>query len=80
MSPRVDVVVTVDDGYVDRLGDVVTRLRAAGMDVKETLDAIGAVTGSIDESQLHGLDDVEGVEHVERARQYRVAPPDSPIQ
>lgn len=80
MSRPVDVVVTVDDGHVDRLADVVARLQAAGMDVRDTLDAIGAVTGTVDESRLAALGDVDGVEHVERSRQYRVAPPESPIQ
>lgn len=80
MSGPVDVIVTADDAHAARLAEVAERLQAAGMVVDNTLDAIGAVTGSIDESRLHELSGVEGVQHVERARQYRIAPPESDIQ
>lgn len=80
MSPSIEVVVTVDDAYLDRVAEVAERLRAAGMEVSDTLASIGAITGSVDDSHVQELAGVEGVEHVERARQYRIAPPESDIQ
>ncbi|MGH9279622.1 MAG: ketohydroxyglutarate aldolase [Acidimicrobiales bacterium] len=80
MSGSVQVIVTVDDDHAQRLPEVADRLRAAGMEVAQTLDSIGTITGSVDESRLAGLMSVPGVEDVEQSRHYRIAPPDSPIQ
>ena len=80
MTGVVDIVVTVDDHHAGQLATVAERLRAAGMVVDETLDAIGTITGSVDEAQMAGLSDVAGVEAVEPQRIYRLPPPDSPVQ
>ncbi len=68
------------DEHLDAIGEVVERLRGAGMDVEEVLPALGAVTGSADPSQLAALREVEGVLDVEPAREVRLPPPDSPVQ
>ncbi|HEV2769046.1 MAG TPA: hypothetical protein VGV40_02525 [Solirubrobacteraceae bacterium] len=77
---KLGLTVSVRDEYVDALDDVVERLGSAGMEVEEVLPALGAVTGSVQASQLTALSDVEGVSDVEPARTIQLPPPDSPIQ
>lgn len=77
---EVNVSVSVADGSIDRFSDVVSRLRDAGLEVEQELEEIGVVTGSIDSEKAESLREIEGVSHVERSREFRIAPPDSDIQ
>jgi hypothetical protein len=77
---EVNVSVSVADGSMDRFSDVVRRLKEAGLDVEQELGEIGVVTGSIDPEKAESLREIEGVSHVERSREFRIAPPDSDIQ
>ena len=76
----VHVTVTVDRQHESAIGDVVGALRAAGMQVDQVLDAVGVVTGTIDDEAEPSLHAVEGVESVDRALRFQLPPPDSPIQ
>jgi hypothetical protein len=77
---EVNVSVSVADGSMNRFSEVVRRLKDAGLDVEQELEEIGVVTGSIDSEKAESLREIEGVSHVERSREYRIAPPDSDIQ
>jgi hypothetical protein len=77
---EVNVSVSVADGSMDRFSEVVRRLKDAGLDVEQELEEIGVVTGSIDPEKVESLREIEGVSHVERSREVRIAPPDSDIQ
>jgi hypothetical protein len=77
---EVNVSVSVADGSIDRFSEVVSRLRDAGLEVEQELEEIGVVTGSIDSEKAESLREIEGVSHVERSREFRIAPPDSDIQ
>jgi hypothetical protein len=76
----VNVSVSVADGSMDRFSEVVRRLKDAGLDVEQELGEIGVVTGSIDPEKTEALREIEGVSHVERFREFQIAPPDSDIQ
>lgn len=76
----VSVVVSVADERLDELANVVAELRRAGLRVDEVLDAVGMVTGTIDEDAIRTLDSVPGVVEVERQRAYQVPPPESDVQ
>lgn len=80
MMAEVNVSVSVADGSMDRFSEVVRRLKEAGLDVEQELGEIGVVTGSIDPEKAESLREIEGVSHVERSREFRIAPPDSDIQ
>lgn len=77
-----DLLIVVDQSHVARLGEVVERLRAAGVDVHDANDLVGTVTGSIDDQvvELSTLETVDGVDIVEEQDVYELPPPDSPIQ
>ena len=77
---RTDLLIAVDDDHVARLGEVVERLRAAGMDVEHANDLLGTVTGSIDEARVSSLESVDGVVSVEHGHRYELPPPDAPVQ
>lgn len=62
-------VVTLEEGVHDGIAEVADRLRAAGFDVVEQLDEIGAIIGSADESALPHIRAVRGVGAVEEERE-----------
>jgi hypothetical protein len=75
-----NVIVTIDDRYLDRLGEVAERLKAAGLDVQQQLASAGVLTGTVSSDQLAALQSLEGVAAVEKSYTYQLPPPDSPIQ
>jgi hypothetical protein len=77
---EMNVSVSVAEGSMDRFSEVVRHLKEAGLDVEQELGEIGVVTGSIDPEKAESLREIEGVSHVERSREFRIAPPDSDIQ
>jgi hypothetical protein len=78
---KMDLLVSVEDEYMDRLSEVAKGCEDAGMNVEQKLEEIGVLTGSIDSAEkVELLRKVEGVSHVEESRQIQIAPPDSPIQ
>ncbi|MDQ4049339.1 MAG: ketohydroxyglutarate aldolase [Actinomycetota bacterium] len=79
-NERTEVVVSVKDEHLERLGAVAEELRSAGMAVGEVMDELGVVSGSIDAAKMEELSAVTGVANVERSREVRIPPPDSPVQ
>lgn len=77
---EVNVSVSVAEGSMNRFSEVARRLKDAGLDVEQELEEIGVVTGSIDPQKAESLREIEGVAHVERSQEFRIAPPDSGIQ
>jgi uncharacterized protein involved in propanediol utilization len=77
---KVNLTISVDDNHMDRMAEVVQKLQAVGLNVKQSMEQLGIVIGSCDSEQVEALSEVEGVSNVEAARQYQLAPPDSDIQ
>jgi len=78
---KMDLLVSVEDKYIDRLSEVVKSCADAGMNVEQTLENLGVLTGSVDSAEkVELLRRVKGVSHVEESRQIQIAPPDSPTQ
>lgn len=65
---NVAVTVKVDDRYLDRLDDVVNRLKREGFLLSEPLAAIGVLIGSVAAKSLDKIATVEGVSAVEENR------------
>ncbi|WP_158884137.1 hypothetical protein [Amycolatopsis anabasis] len=78
MEPDRKVVVSVAEDRHGALADVVTALRAAGMNVDHVLEPIGTVTGSLGSSTVNALRSVPGVAEVELAREYQLPPEGEP--
>lgn len=76
----VDLLVSVSSDYLNRMPELVEKLQCAGMTNIQSMEAVGVITGSLDEDNVADLSDIEGVEQVERSQQSQIAPPDSPIQ
>jgi hypothetical protein len=74
------VSITVDDAYLDAMGQVVDALRAQGLKVEQVLDELGIITGSVSPDRQAALESVDGVASVAREQQHRLPPPDSPLQ
>lgn len=74
------VVVAVDAQHLATLDDVVGGLRAAGMVVEHTMDALGTVSGRVDPERLESLAGVPGVAAVERSSSIELPPPEADIQ
>ncbi|MET0190870.1 MAG: hypothetical protein ABW212_17850 [Pseudonocardia sediminis] len=74
------VTISVADGHVDRIDEVVARLEAAGVQVEKVLRAVGVITGSCEESGMQALGVLDGVGSVEKDRTVQLPPPDSDVQ
>jgi hypothetical protein len=65
---KLAVIVKIDEHYLDRLDDVVSRLKSKGFVLSTSLDAIGVLTGSVSSASLDKIAAVEGVSSVEEDR------------
>ena len=77
---KVRLLVSVDDEHLNRFSEVVNDVEAAGMQVEQTMEDLGALVGSIEPAQVETLRQVEGVSSVEESRQFQIPPPDSEVQ
>ena len=75
-----EIIVSVDDAHLEDLPRVVESLQAAGMQVTDTMAALGTVAGAAPASLRQALERVEGVAAVEVSRGVRIAPPDADVQ
>ena len=66
-----NISVSVNDEYLDKILEVVTNLQAAGMNVKNMMPILGVITGSVESTQIDVLSQVEGVNAVEVSRTFR---------
>ena len=77
---RVNLSVTVDDAHQDQISEVAAALQAAGMQVEQTMETIGVITGSAETSQIGNLSRVAGVANIEQGHEVQLPPSDSPLQ
>jgi alkylhydroperoxidase/carboxymuconolactone decarboxylase family protein YurZ len=77
---RVNLSVTVDDAHQDQILAVAAALQAAGLQVEQTMETIGVITGTADASQISNLSRVAGVANVEQGQAVQLPPSDSPLQ
>ena len=62
---KVRVNITIDDAHADQIDQVAEQLKAAGLEIEQTLSTLGIVTGSIEKDKVSSLSEVTGVESVE---------------
>lgn len=79
MPEKVRVVISVADEQASDLSSVTAALHNAGAEVEQTLETLGTIIATVDESRLDAVRSVSGVAHVERERMFHVAPPDSDV-
>ena len=77
---KVQVLVSVAEEHRAQMHQVAQRCREAGLEVDQTLGAVGVITGSIPQDKMSSLSGVQGVASVERGQDYQIAPPDSNVQ
>lgn len=77
---RKNVIVTVDESHASDIVEVAGRCRAAGLNVRDSLEFLGQITGDVDPEHEDALRQVPGVLSVEESQEYQLPPPDSDIQ
>jgi hypothetical protein len=78
---KAKVTISVDDAHLDKMPEVVKKIKKAGLRVDSQLDSIGMITGSIDDEKFDSLNRIKGVSNVQRDEQnFQIAPPDSDVQ
>lgn len=77
---KVQVTVSVDDAHLEQIDQVAEQLKAAGLDVEQTMSTLGIVTGSVDSDKMSDLSEVTGVDSVEVDRTITLPPPGSDVQ
>jgi hypothetical protein len=80
MTAHKQLLVTLDDEYLDKAARVVASLKKAGLTNVKHLDSVGVVTGEAPPSKIEALKKVRGVRAVEESAWVQLAPPDAPIQ
>jgi hypothetical protein len=76
-----ELTILVADDHRDAIDDVAAALQNAGLRVESALPTTGVITGSVaDEAAIGALSEVEGVAAVEPAQEFRIPPPDEPVQ
>jgi hypothetical protein len=73
---RVNVVVTDENAS---FAEIVQRSEEAGLQVEQQDEELGFLSGTIEAEKLAALEELDGIA-VERAQQFQLPPPDSPIQ
>lgn len=80
MSDKVKLSISVDDEHLDKMPEVVKRIKKAGLKVESQLEALGIITGSVDADKQDSIRSIKGVANVEEDRSIQIAPPDSDVQ
>jgi hypothetical protein len=77
----VEVVASTDPAHPARISEVADGLARAGLRDVQVLDAVGVITGTVDDdADLEALRQVAGVAAVEPSREVGIPPPDAPVQ
>ena len=74
------VIVTLDDEHLNEMNKVTDECQAAGLDVHESLEFLGQITGEIDPKQEDALRQIPGILSVEESKEVKLPPPDSEVQ
>ncbi|MCI0654730.1 MAG: hypothetical protein L0Y38_05640 [Methylococcaceae bacterium] len=75
-----EVVVTLDDAYLDQMPTIVMKLEAHGFKVLQSMTGIGVIAGTVQPDACSRLQNIPGVKAVEASGSVQLAPPDSEIQ
>lgn len=76
----VEVLLSVQDDYLEQMPALVEKLRAAGLRNIQSLAAIGIITGAVEETNLADLALIEGIAQVQRSQEHRLPPEDAAMQ
>ena len=68
---NVNISVSVDDEYLDKILEVAADLQAAGVNVENIMPILGVITGSVESTQIDTLSKVNGVNAVEVTKTFR---------
>lgn len=77
---KVNLLISINDDYMERIPEVIQNLQSAGLNVEQSMEQLGIITGSCDQEKVDALSHVKGVSNVEPSREYQLPPPDSDIQ
>ncbi len=78
---KVKVTMSVDDEHLDKMPEVVKKIKKAGLKIDSQLESLGMITGSIDDDKFDSLNSIKGVSNVKRDDEdFQIAPPDSEVQ
>ena len=71
---------TIDDGHLAAIAEVVDALREHGVEVSEVLEVTGQILGSVADDQVSAVRELDGVLAVDPDTAYQLPPPDADIQ
>jgi hypothetical protein len=78
---KLSVVVSVEEAKLEDFPRVLQAMVKAGLHIENEMAMVGTVSGSVEDSQaLSKIRGIEGVAHVEKCRNYQIAPPNSEVQ
>lgn len=75
----INLLITVDNNYTNRISEVVKRLEDIGMMIERTMEEVGIIAGSIDAAKIETISEIEGVKSVEESMPSQIPPPESDL-
>jgi methylmalonyl-CoA mutase cobalamin-binding subunit len=79
-TSKKDLLVTLDEAYLDKASTVVAKLKKAGLTHVRYLKSVGVVSGQAPSSKIETLKKIRGVAAVEESARIQLEPPDAPVQ
>jgi hypothetical protein len=79
-TEKTGVVVTVQDDHLEKMDEVITRLKKEGFEVQHRMDESGFVQGLVNPEKIDSLAKLKGIKRVRPELTFEIAPPDSPVQ
>ncbi len=77
---QVKVSLLVEDSALPRISEIADSCKAAGLTIESVLEAVGVITGAVEESGLDKLRTADGIANLEIQKTVQLAPPDSNVQ
>ncbi|NES06242.1 MAG: ketohydroxyglutarate aldolase [Okeania sp. SIO2F4] len=75
-----NVLISIHDSYLNQMTQLAEKLQAIGMKNLQLMQTVGVITGSIDESQVANISNLEGIVNWEFSQDIQISPPDSLVQ
>jgi hypothetical protein len=80
MMADIQLMISIEEAYDDRILEVVQVLESMGMQVRQVLPEIRVILGTIEEARMGELAQVEGIASIEIEQGFQLSPPDFNIQ
>lgn len=70
---KVEVIVKLNDADIPKMSEIAGECQAAGMKVEQQMNAVGMISGSIEQAKISRIERIKGVSYVEESKPFNIA-------